>query len=59
MNYTDSYSYIAAGIFSRISPVDRLLIGIRWNYHADVDSDVRYLDYIMQLDIFLTKKENE
>ena len=59
LSYTVSYSYIAAGIFSRISPVHRLLIGIRWNYHADVNSDVRYLDYILQFDIFLTKTEQE
>jgi hypothetical protein len=59
LSYTDSYSYISAGLFSKISPVHRLLIGIRWNYHTDINSDIRYLDYILQLDIFLTKEAKE
>jgi hypothetical protein len=51
ISYVDNYSNMSLGLFKYFSQNSRLIIGARWNYHPDLNTATKYLDFILQYEI--------
>ena len=51
LSYTDEYSYLAGGIYKNITAHNRIVLGIRWNYHPSQKAGIKYGELVMQYEI--------
>jgi len=56
LSYTDKYSYLSGGIYKNITPNNRIVFGVRWNYHPSQNTGLKYGELILQYEILIDKK---
>ena len=50
LNYVDMFSNFGFGLYKQISDKQRIIAGIRMNYHPEGDHGIQSNDFVLQYD---------